>query len=243
MDTHKDMDVNIPKPGRQAEVGPVGEGDRGCSKGNDDGAPNKCCCCTREDKDGPQASGKAAEADASEEAFVETTCEDDGDAISAELKRLARERDEWKSKAESLWDQFLRARAEMDNFRKRTERDIQQRISRGKSDLILSLLEVLDNFDRFLAAGEKDATANEDSGFAAFFKGVQLIQKQILDVLAREGVEPMESPVGKALDPHYHEAVFAQDGGGEHGTIVQEIQKGYMSNGKVLRPSRVKVIR
>ena len=47
----------------------------------------------------------------------------------------------------------------------------------------------------------------------------------------------------QALDPHYHEAVFAQDGGGEHGTIVQEIQKGYMSNGKVLRPSRVKVIR
>lgn len=52
MDTHKDMDVNIPKPGRQAEVGPVGEDDRGCSKGNDDGAPNKCCCCTREDKVG-----------------------------------------------------------------------------------------------------------------------------------------------------------------------------------------------
>ena len=193
----KDRDINMPKPQRQPEAGPVSADDCRCS----------------------------------------------GEALGSEIEKLAHERDEWKSKAEDYWDQFLRARAEMENFRKRTERDIQQRIGRGKSDLILSLLDVLDNFDRFLAAGEKDATENEDSGFAAFFKGAQLIQRQILDVLAREGVEPIEDPVGQTLDPHYHEAVFAQDGGGEHGTIVQEIQKGYMYNGNVLRPSRVKVIR
>ncbi|HHY12804.1 MAG TPA: nucleotide exchange factor GrpE [Firmicutes bacterium] len=166
-------------------------------------------------------------------------CRGNGDAIQA----LTLERDEWKSKAEDYWDRYLRARSEMENFRKRTERDIHNRVNRGKSDLILPLLDVMDNFDRFLASGEKGMKDDQNSGFAAFFDGVVLIQRQILDLLAKEGVEPIDDPVGKVFDPNYHEAVFAQDGGGEHGTIVQEVQKGYTYQGQVLRPSRVKVIR
>jgi len=158
------------------------------------------------------------------------------------LEKLAQERDEWKSKAETYYDQFLRAKAEMDNFRKRTDRDFHDRVNREKAKLIRSLLEVLDNFDRFMEAAGKTLD-DDDSEFAAFYRGVELIQKQIMDLLLKEGVEPMESPVGEKFDPYYHEAVFAQDGGGEHGTIVEEFQKGYMYKGKVLRPSRVKVIK
>lgn len=165
------------------------------------------------------------------------------EALNEVIQALTLERDQWKSKAAEYWDSYLRAMSEMDNFRKRTERDIHTRINRGKSELILPLLDVLDNFDRALAAGEKNAKADQGSGFKAFYDGVALIRRQILDVLAREWVEPIEDPVGKAFDPKYHEAMFAQEGGGEHGTIVQEFQKGYMYKGEVLRPSRVKVIR
>ena len=164
------------------------------------------------------------------------------EGLGLDVEQLIQERDEWKSKAETYWDQFLRARAEMDNFRKRTNRDFHDRVSREKAKLILSLLEVLDNFDRFMSAAEKSLEGG-DSEFASFYKGIEMIQKQIIDLLEREGVTPIESPVGKRFDPYYHEAVFAQDGGGEHGTIVEEFQKGYMLDDTVLRPSRVKVIR
>ncbi len=164
------------------------------------------------------------------------------EGLELDVEQLIQERDEWKSKAQTYWDQFLRARAEMDNFRKRTNRDFHDRVSREKAKLILSLLEVLDNFDRFMSAAEKSLEGG-DSEFASFYKGIEMIQKQIIDLLEREGVTPIESSVGKKFDPYYHEAVFAQDGGGEHGTIVEEFQKGYMLDDKVLRPSRVKVIR
>jgi len=160
-----------------------------------------------------------------------------------EIARLSEERDGWRSKAENLWDQYLRVRAEMDNFRKRTERDVQDRINRGKAEFFVRVLEVVDNFDRFIQATEKSVVEKEDVSFKGFFKGVTMIRKQLLDILAKEGVVPMECPVGKMLDPYYHEAVMVQEGGGEHGTIVEEIQKGYLFQGRVLRPSRVKVIK
>jgi len=167
----------------------------------------------------------------------------DLEKLDETIQALTLERDEWKAKAEDYWDRYLRAMSEMDNFRKRTERDIHRRVERGKSELILPLLDVLDNFDRALAAGEQNAKDGQDGTFKAFYDGVVLIRQQILDVLAKEGVQPIEDPVGKMFDPRYHEAVAAQEGGGEHGTIIQELQRGYMYKDQVLRPSRVKVIR
>ena len=77
----------------------------------------------------------------------------DLEKLDETIQALTLERDEWKAKAEDYWDRYLRAMSEMDNFRKRTERDIHRRVERGKSELILPLLDVLDNFDRALAAG------------------------------------------------------------------------------------------
>ncbi len=165
------------------------------------------------------------------------------DELKQKIVDLTAQRSEWQAKAEDNWDRYLRARSEMENFRKRTERDIHNRINRGKSDLILSLLDVMDNFDRFLSAGEKNMQSAQDSGFQAFFDGARLIKRQILDLLMKEGVEAIENPVGKTFDPALHEALFAQEGGGEHGTIIEEIQKGYTYKGQILRPSRVKVIK
>lgn len=168
---------------------------------------------------------------------------DASDELNDKLAALVLERDEWKSRAENNLDSYLRARADMENFKKRTERDIHLRISRGKAGLVLSLLEVLDNFDRLLSVGEQSLIGDEGAAVAPFVDGAALIKRQILTVLAREDVEPLDDPVGQMFDPNYHEAVFAQEGGGEHGTIVEEIQKGYTYQGQVLRPSKVKVIK
>ncbi|HHY44495.1 MAG TPA: nucleotide exchange factor GrpE [Firmicutes bacterium] len=161
---------------------------------------------------------------------------------ASEIERIASERDTWQSKATALFDQYNRVRADFDGFRKRTVRDFEDRLIREKGEFIRELLEVMDNFERFLKASEK-GLASGDKNFEAFHKGVVMIERQLMDVLLREGVTPIESPVGKPMDPEYHDAVAAQDGGGEHGTVVEELQTGYMYKGTVLRPTRVKVIR
>jgi molecular chaperone GrpE len=163
-------------------------------------------------------------------------------ALTEEVTRVASERDTWQSKATALFDQYNRAKADFDGFRRRTERDFGDRLLREKAEFMKALLDVMDNFERFLKASEKGRSSG-DASFDAFRKGVVMIQKQLMDVLLREGVEPIESPVGKAMDPEYHDAVAAQDGGGEHGTVIEELQTGYMYKGTVLRATRVKVIR
>ncbi len=164
-------------------------------------------------------------------------------ASSAEqLAAVTAERDTWQSKATAIYDQYVRAKADFDGFRKRTERDFEDRLNRAKADYLRSVLEVLDNLERFLQATEKSGQAGERN-FDAFYKGVAMVHKQLMDTLVREGVEAIEDPVGKQMDPTYHDAVAAQEGGGEHGTVVEEIQKGYVYKGLVLRPARVKVAR
>jgi molecular chaperone GrpE len=156
---------------------------------------------------------------------------------------LTGERDTWQSKATAIFDQYLRAKADFDGFRRRTERDFEDRVTRGKADFLRALLEVVDNFGRFLQATEKSGLEGGERSFEAFFRGVTMIEQQLMDALLKEGVEPIENPVGKELDPAFHDAVATQDGGGEHGTVVEELQKGYVYNGLVLRPAKVKVIR
>ncbi|HHX28029.1 MAG: nucleotide exchange factor GrpE [Bacillota bacterium] len=164
------------------------------------------------------------------------------EAASEEAARLTSELDTWQSKATALFDQYNRTKADFDGFRRRTERDFEDRLLREKSDFMKALLDVMDNFERFLKAAEKGIDSG-DAHFDAFHKGVVMIRKQLMDVLLREGVEPIESPVGKVMNPEYHEAVAAEDGGGEHGTVIEELQTGYVYRGTVLRATRVKVIR
>ncbi len=172
-------------------------------------------------------------------AELESRLAEAGEQVAA----LAGERDTWQSKATAIYDQYLRAKSDFDGFRKRTERDLDDRLTRGKADFLRALLEVLDNFERFLDATEKSGLEGGERGFDAFFRGVAMIERQLMDALLKEGAEPIENPVGKHLDPEFHDAVAAQEGGGEHGMIVEELQKGYVYKGLVLRPSKVKAIR
>ena len=134
---------------------------------------------------------------------------------------------------EKYHDLFLRAQAEFENFRKRVDKDAQLLRAAATADLVLRLLPVIDNLERALltAQGKDDPLR----------RGVDLIHQQLRDALAKEGLAPIDA-VGSTFDPHRHEAVEVRDVPGfEQGMVLEELQKGYTLNGRLLRPALVKV--
>ena len=150
------------------------------------------------------------------------------DATNAELEKV-------KADYEQLNNQYLRLAADFENFRKRQEVERENLIKYGAADALKKLIEVLDNFDR----GEKALEKVEDCQVVK--DNFNLLHKQTLDVLAKLGLEQIETE-GKEFDPNFHEAVM-QTPTSEHPehTIVNELQKGYKLGDRVLRPSLVNV--
>jgi Molecular chaperone GrpE (heat shock protein) len=140
-----------------------------------------------------------------------------------------------KKQVKSEHEQRLRTLAEFQNFRRRMEEENRRHAQFANEELIRALLPVLDNFERALAAADKNKS------FEALMGGVAMTHRQLMDLLKKSGVEPIETK-GKAFDPNFHEAVDrVADSDQPDNTIVQELQKGYMMNSRVLRPSLVKV--
>lgn len=132
-----------------------------------------------------------------------------------------------------LEEKLLRLHADFDNFRKRTVRERSEQAIWAEATVVSRLLPVLDNFDR--------ALANLPEETVPWIEGVQLVHKQLLDTLCQLGMEIIDCE--QPFDPNVHEAVMRETCGPdvEDGTILQELQKGYLYKGKLLRPSRVKV--
>jgi molecular chaperone GrpE len=152
-----------------------------------------------------------------------------------ELARL-REALEAKSReADAARDRYLRTVAEFDNARKRAVREREELIRGANEGLIRELLPVLDNLERALQAARGDADA------AAVTAGVELIQRELLRVLEKFGVTAFTS-VGTPFDPERHEAVARVPAAGRpEMTVVGETARGYLLNGRVLRPAMVTV--
>jgi molecular chaperone GrpE len=155
--------------------------------------------------------------------------------LESELARL-REALEAKSReADAARDRYVRAVAEFDNARKRAVREREELIRGANEGLIRELLPVLDNLERALQA------ARGDAGAAAVTAGVELIQRELLRVLEKFGVTAFTS-VGAPFDPERHEAVARVPAAGRpEMTVVGETARGYLLNGRVLRPAMVTV--
>lgn len=148
-------------------------------------------------------------------------------AVEEQVKKLATEK-------QDLTNTLVRLQADFDNYRKRVERERNQERYRGAETLVERLLPVLDAFDRAIAAHKGDA---DDE----FRKGFELIRKQLADVLAKQGLERIETE-GKNFDPHVHHAIERVETHEQpDGTVLGELQAGYSYHGKVLRPAMVKV--
>jgi molecular chaperone GrpE len=132
-----------------------------------------------------------------------------------------------------LQDRILRQAAEMENTRKRLEREKSDGINYANECLIRELLPVLDNLERALQHGEKDTKCK------GLLEGIKMTLKNFGDVLGKFGCSPFES-VGKTFDPNFHEAVMQQESSAyPEKTILQELQKGYKLRERLVRPAMV----
>jgi molecular chaperone GrpE len=142
---------------------------------------------------------------------------------------------ELQKQADENYQRFLRVQADFENFRRRTNKEKAELAQYASAKLIEQLLPVIDNFERAIYVSK------ENKDFDAFAKGIEMIYQQTVQVLAQEGLKPIEA-VGRPFNPDFHQAVMqVEKEGVEEGTVVEELQKGYMFKEKVLRPSMVKV--
>jgi molecular chaperone GrpE len=140
--------------------------------------------------------------------------------------------DELRREKEALQDRLLRTAAEFDNYRKRVERERRDLADYTAADVVSEMLPIVDNLERALAAASEADPLR---------KGVELIHKQMLDLLRKRGVKAIEA-LGADFDPNFHQAVIHEPTS-EHreGEVIEELQRGYLLGDRLLRPAMVKV--
>ncbi len=150
-----------------------------------------------------------------------------------EIENLKKQLEEVTREKDDLYDRLLRKLADFNNFKKRIEKERQDYCKFANADLIRDILPIIDNFEKALMISE-----DKDD---PFYRGIELIYKQFIDVLRKHGVEEIKAE-GEQFDPSFHEAVWtAEIENQEDNVIIEEYQKGYMMHDKLLRPSLVKV--
>jgi molecular chaperone GrpE len=149
--------------------------------------------------------------------------------LAEELRRAVEERDQ-------LQDKWLRALADLDNFRKRAARDLSDARGFAAAEAVRPFLTVVDGFERALAH-----TAGGNGG--ELRTGIERLHRQLLEALRQAGVEAIEAE-GRPFDPHLHEAIEVSDTEAEpEGTVLAELQRGYRLRERLLRPAMVRVAR
>lgn len=140
----------------------------------------------------------------------------------------------------ALKEKYLRLAADFDNYKKRLAREKQEILDFGNAQKLKELLFVLDNIERAIELSEE--SHGEKTDFVAFLDGIKLVHAQFLAGLENFGVTAIDSSKGTSFDPNYHEAVYKEHSETyESGAIISEAQKGYLLNGRLLRPSMVSV--
>lgn len=178
----------------------------------------------------PSSDHVETSADQADPEAPSTEQEQQGDlrAMEAQLEQLRKENEEYQQK-------WLRAQADFDNFRRRSRQEKEEFAKYASLQLVEQLLPIIDNFDRAMTSSK------ETSDFDSLAKGLDMIYRQLEQVLSAEGLQVMET-VGKPFDPEFHQAV-AQVESEEYdeGIVVGELQRGYILKDKVIRPAMVQV--
>ncbi len=170
----------------------------------------------------------APDSEREEEAARPDTEPTDGLAARAELEAKTRE-------YEDLFDKYMRLLAEFDNYKKRTAKERDQYQQFANEEFLKEWLPIIDNMDRALRH------ARESQAPPAVVEGWALVLKQAHDLLARAGVTPIDS-VGAPFNPEFHQAIAQREtDDAEEGTVIEEAQRGYVMNGRLLRPALVTV--
>ncbi|QDQ43257.1 nucleotide exchange factor GrpE [Methylacidiphilum kamchatkense] len=145
---------------------------------------------------------------------------------------------EWKQKAQQtdeMHEKLLRTLADWDNARKRISKEKEEAIKHANTQILQSLLPIIDNFEIGIQSSQKASDIN------SVLTGVKMVLSQFLQILKEEGVEPIEA-VGKPFDPHFHESLgFVETDEVEEGHVASQLRKGYMYKGRLLRAAAVYV--
>src|SRR5712691_10199554 len=138
-------------------------------------------------------------------------------------------------------DRLLRTLADMDNMRKRTEREVADARVYGISNFARDILGVADNMHRAMAALDDELRAKADEPTKVLLEGVELTERELMNVLEKHGVKRIE-PLGQKFDPNRHQAMYEiEDASVPAGTVIQVVQAGYLIGERVLRPALVAV--
>lgn len=181
------------------------------------------------------------EAEAAQEDAAEGSEEEAPEEAASEAAAMQEEIEALKGQVEKLTgdlqekkDRLLRLQADFDNFRRRSAKEREEISAVVTQNFCKDMLPLLDNFERAMAAETKDVEA--------FQKGVEMIFTQFQEILKKNGLEHIEA-IGQKFDPNFHQAVMrVEDPEKEDDTVAQELQKGYMVKGRVVRPSMVQVV-
>jgi molecular chaperone GrpE len=154
---------------------------------------------------------------------------------SKEVRRLQEEIKAEQAKSIDYLNRLKYLQADFENYRKRVERNLSEATQRSNERLIANLLSVMDDLERAIETGKK--TEN----IAALSEGVEIVYRNLFTMLDREGLTRIET-VGKPFDPNVHE-ILARVPSKDHkeGTVIEEVRKGFIFKGKVMRPSIVKI--
>jgi molecular chaperone GrpE len=156
-------------------------------------------------------------------------------SCKAKLKKKDAEIRHLREEVGELKDQYLRKMADMENLRKRFDREKSEYLQFATSDILTELLEVVDNFERAFRSPDGEGNGK------TFRDGVEMIFRMCQNLLARKGVEPITIPDGK-FDPNLHHAMAMEESADvEEAEVVEELQKGYTLHGRLLRPTLVRV--
>lgn len=185
-----------------------------------------------EDEGNAEAEAGAENTEAGENAEAEAGEAGSGTAEETGETEKADETGESGAEDEALMAKYQRLMADFQNYKRRTEKEKSDIYAYANEKLILGLLEVIDNFERAVLS----ETADEK-----YAEGMEMIFKQLKGVLEKSGLEEIKA-LGEGFDPNFHNAVMTEDNDKfESGSVTEILQKGYTLNGKVIRPSMVKV--
>jgi molecular chaperone GrpE len=146
-----------------------------------------------------------------------------------------------KAENDDLRDRFIRLAADMDNLRRRTEREIKDAKAYAVSAFARDILAVSDNLRRALDAIPADAAQSTEGGFAGFVEGVEMTERSMLSTMERHGIKKIEAD-GAKFDPNFHQAMFeVPNPAVPNNTVVQVVQAGFTIGERVLRPAMVGV--
>ena len=144
-------------------------------------------------------------------------------------------------KLKTTQDKLLRTMAEMENQRRRFEKEKQEAFEFGGFNFAAESLSIIDNLDRAITSFKNDEILKNNKDLSKIIEGIDVVKKDIVSIFKKNGVEPIEC-INKKFDPNFHQAMLeVENNTKEPGTVVQEMQKGYMLKNRLLRPSLVGV--